>query len=142
MRNITIERSRLVGRERSVALRAGVVGAVAIAVVAIVGANLVPRLALDTDEIVTFSAAQQAEADRLTGLAEFESFASIRNSRTAEADRWQAMGEWYQVDRARQSEIDRLNGLAEYFGLTGLSRGQKAMADRLTELAEHMVVAP
>lgn len=143
MRNVTIERPRLVGRERSTGRKAGIIaGAVAIAVAAIVGANRVPRVAVDTDETVTFSAAQQADANRLTGLAEFEGFASIRKARAAEAARWQAIGEWYQMSRARQSEIDRLNGLAEHFGLTGLSQGQKAETDRLTKLAEHMGVSP
>jgi hypothetical protein len=117
MRNVTIERPRLVGRERSTGRKAGIaVGAVAIAIAAIVAANL----AVYTDEPVTLSAAQQVEADRLTGLAEFESFASIRQARAAEAARWQAMGESYQLSRARQTEIDRLNGLAAYFGLAGV----------------------
>lgn len=143
MRNVTIERPRLVDRERSTGRKAGiVVGAVAIAIAAIVGTNLFPELAVDTDEAVTLNAAQQAEANRLTGLAEFESFGSIRQARAAEAARWQAMGEFYQLSKARRTEIDRLNGLAEHFGLTGLSRGQQAEADRLTGLAEHMHIAP
>jgi hypothetical protein len=145
MRNADIEHPRLVGRERGTGHKAGILaGVIAVAFAAIVVANLVSRgaVTVDSPETVTFSAAQQAEADRLTGLAEFMGSVAISEARAADAARWQARGEHYQMSRARQSEIDRLNGLTEHLGLAGLSQGQRAEADRLTRLAEHMGVAP
>jgi hypothetical protein len=143
MRNATIERRRFVTRDPGVGRRAGIIlGALAIAVAAVVGANLAHEPIVGTNETASLSTAQQAEADRLTGLAEHHSFASIRKAQAAEAARWQAMGELYQRNRARESEIDRLNKLAEYFGLTGLTRSQQAEADRLTRWAEYRGVAP
>lgn len=144
MRNATMERPRLAPRDRGVGRKAGiVVGVLAIAAAAVVGANLAlqPRV-VGADETASLSAAQQAEVDRLTGLAEDHSLASVRKARAAEAARWQAMGSFYQMSRARQSESDRLNGLAEHFGLAGLTRGQQAEADRLAGLAESYGVAP
>lgn len=86
-------------------------------------------------------AGRQADAKRLTALAEHHSLASMRKARAAETARWQAIGEMYRRDRACQSQIDRLNGMAEQFGLAGLPRGQETEADRLTRSAEYQRVA-
>lgn len=140
MRDATIEQPRLVSRNRGIGRKTVIVaGVLAVAVASVFGANLVFQPGAGIDDTARLSSAQQAEADRLTGLAEHHSFASIRRAREAEAARWQAMGELYERSRARQSEMDRLTGLAEHFGLTDQTRGQQAEADRLTGLAEHSV---
>lgn len=144
MGNVNVERPRLVGRERTNGRQARIIiGAVATAIVVVV-VNLVSPGAtpVGPPENMSLTAAQQAEADRLTGLAEFAASAQIAKARAAETARWQARGDWYRMNRTRQSEIDRLNGLAGHLALTGLSQRQRAEADRLTRLAEHLGVAP
>lgn len=65
----------------------------------------------------TLTRAQQAEADRLTGLAEYTTFRQLIRSRDADAARWQAIGDHYNRERARQAETDRLTGLAGHYGV-------------------------
>lgn len=132
MRNTATHKAPLVARPiSSNSLRYGIT-AVAIALVA--SSALDPMAPADS---ASLSRAQQAWADRLSGLAEAESIADVARSRAAEAARWQTMGEQYQQQRVNQAATDIWAGLAEYLGATRLSRTQQAEADRLTGLAEY-----
>jgi hypothetical protein len=118
-------------------------GTVRFAIAAIVVALAVAVVSTGFDSAPTveqagLSRANQAWADRLTGLAEAKSMAEIIQSRAADAARWIALGRHYQQQRANSAATERLTGLAEYLGANGLSRTQQAEADRLTGLAEHI----
>jgi hypothetical protein len=96
-----------------------------------------PSDRVESTESPAFSRAQQAWADRLTGLAETQTIADLTRSRAAEAARWQAMGDQHRHDRMTRAATDRWSGLADHYGVTELSRAQQAETDRLTGLAEY-----
>ncbi len=90
-----------------------------------------------TADPASLSRAQQASADRLTGLAEADSLAAILRRQEAEAARWQALADYYQFwTQANRAAADRLTGLAGHGGSAGLTRAQQAESERLAGLAQ------
>lgn len=106
--------------------------AVVVAITALAAYNVI------SDDEAGLTRAQQAEADRLQGLA--DSVATpLTRAQQAEADRLSGMaGAWVaeHLTRAQQAEAARLQGLADYQATQHLTRAQQAEAARLQGLAD------
>jgi predicted DNA repair protein MutK len=106
---------------------------VAVAITGLVAYNVI------TDDAAGLTRVQQAEADRLQGVADSMT-TPLTRAQQAEADRLSGMAEAWVAEhltRAQQADADRLQGLGDYYTTQHLTRAQQAEAARLQGLADY-----